>query len=145
MNCLQVKLLHNDAILPIRATPGAAGYDIASVIDIAVPSRGQALVSTGLSFSLPEGVYGRIAPRSGLSWKQHCTVGAGVIDPDYRGEVKVLIQNLSENIIKLSKGERIAQLILERYEACPVCLVDQTSETNRGEGGFGSTGKTSIG
>lgn len=137
---MQVKLMNAYASVPYRASQGAAGYDIAASENTEIPPAGQALVSTGLCIALPEGTYGRLAPRSGLSWKTHCTVGAGVIDQDYRGEVKVLIQNLSNAPLFLNRGQRVAQLIVEAYQTPDIVIVDQLYDTRRGKRGFGSTG-----
>ncbi len=84
---MQVKRLSADAVLPVRGSALAAGYDLASAIDVVVPARGKAIVKTDLAVVIPEGCYGRVAPRSGLAWKNHIDVGAGVIDADYRGNV----------------------------------------------------------
>ena len=83
--------------------------------DTTVPARGKALVATGLAMQIPSGNYGRIAPRSGLAWKHMIDVGAGVIDSDYRGEVKVLLFNLSNVDFEVKDGDRIAQLIVEKF------------------------------
>jgi dUTP pyrophosphatase len=137
---LRVKRLSENAVLPVQGSPLAAGYDLASAVDTVVPGRGKALVPTDLAIALPEGVYGRVAPRSGLAWKKHIDVGAGVIDRDYRGNVGVVLFNHGEEDLKVGRGDRIAQLILERYETAQVQEVEDLEETDRGEGGFGSTG-----
>jgi dUTP pyrophosphatase len=90
---LLVKKLDPAAILPKKGSPGAAGYDICANEDTVVPAHGKAKISTGLSWMCPPNTYGRIAPRSGLSWKNSISVGAGVIDEDYRGEVCVILFN----------------------------------------------------
>jgi len=138
---MEVKLLTDNAVVPTLGSSGAAGFDIYSnqIIDVSPDSR--ELVSTGISIKLPFGVYGRIAPRSGLAVKHGIHVGAGVIDRDYRGEIKVLLFNLSKNVFSINPGDRIAQLICEHYETPPIKLVDELDETDRGSGGFGSTGK----
>ena len=105
-----------------------------------VPARGKALISTGLSMSIPAGNYGRIAPRSGLAAKHMIDVGAGVIDADYRGEVKVLLFNLSDVDFTVKAEDRIAQIIIEKYTPCELVEVDELPDTVRGAGGFGSTG-----
>ena len=137
---LLVKKLHADAVVPSRGSEGAAGYDLASVVDIVVPSMGRVAVSTGLSIRVPEGTYGRIAPRSGLAYKYGIDVLAGVIDEDYRGEVKVILYNTSERDFIIKKGDRIAQLVLEKIVTPDVALVLELEDTSRGAGGFGSTG-----
>eukprot|EP01084_Bolivina_argentea_P049645 91302_1 len=93
--------------------------------------------------AIPLGCYGRISPRSGLAWKHHIDIGAGVIDADYRGNVGVVMFNLSDKDFNVTKGMRIAQLILERYEhRTEIKEVDDLDETIRGSGGYGSTGLT---
>lgn len=89
---------------------------------------------------MPEGTYGRVAPRSGLAWKNFIDVGAGVIDQDYRGNVGVILFNHSDTPFEIKKGDRIAQLILERIVHPVVVEADTLSDTDRGAGGFGSTG-----
>ena len=105
-----------------------------------VPARGKALIGTGLAFAIPTGNYGRIAPRSGLAAKNSIDVGAGVIDSDYRGEVKVLLFNLSDVDFTINEGDRCAQMIIEKYTMTQLEEVQDLSDTARGEGGFGSTG-----
>lgn len=135
---LKIKLLNENAITPKRGSEGAAGYDLFSSEDIEVGPHSQAIIPTGISIQMPHGVYGRIAPRSGLSVK-HTIVSAGVIDPDYRGEIKVVFFNLSEYPIRLEIGNRVAQLILENFTIAPI-LVTDLSSTERSGAGFGSTG-----
>lgn len=143
MEKLLVKKLYPDAILPRRQTLESVGYDLCTYEDYIIPAYGRQLIDTGLSFTVPEGTYGQIAPRSGLSCKG-THVGAGVIDRDYTGHVKVLLFNLNtSDEIRISKGDRIAQLILKRVSTCQVEEVEElvsSSSSNRGEGGFGSTG-----
>ena len=105
---LQVKKLVTNARIPILGSPFAAGYDLHAISTATVPARGKVLVGTGLAFGIPEGNYGRIAPRSGLAAKHSIDVGAGVIDSDYRGEVKVLLFNLSDTDFAIAEGDRIA-------------------------------------
>ena len=135
-----VKRLRPDAALPARADPGAAGYDVRAAEPFVVPARGKALVSTGLSATAPEGTYIRVAPRSGLAWKHSIDVGAGVIDRSYTGEIKVVLFNYSEVSFHGHKGERIAQLIVEKIETPEIVETDEIGESERGSGGFGSTG-----
>lgn len=94
-----------------------------------------------MSISVPPGTYGRIAPRSSLAWKNSLHVGAGVIDADYRGNVGVVLFNLSNEDFGIKQGDRIAQLILEKIVLAEVCEVSDLDETKRGSGGFGSTGQ----
>jgi dUTP pyrophosphatase len=141
---MEVVLLKPAARIPRRQTPGAAGYDLHASENICIYPGKRALVSTGLAIALPHGVYGRIAPRSSLAVKSGIQVGAGVIDADYRGEIKVLLFNHSKNHqFQVNEGDRIAQLICEKYETPEIIQffrIDDLSKTDRGEGGFGSTG-----
>jgi dUTP pyrophosphatase len=101
------------------------------------------LVCTGLVMELPEGLECQVRPRSGLALKHGVTLpnSPGTIDPDYRGEIRVIMQNLGPEPVTLVRGERIAQLVFARFEAPEVLEVDTVSETARGRGGFGSTGR----
>ena len=138
---LKVKKLGKTAILPKRANDSDAGYDISSDQSLTIPPRSKALVLTGLSISVPPGTYGRVAPRSGLAVNHSIDVGAGVIDAGYRGEVKVLLFNHDpQQSFKINRGDRIAQLILECIQTPDVVECDDLDETERGSGGFGSTG-----
>ena len=138
---LKVKKLVSTATLPVRGSREAAGYDIHSSEGYVILPGHRAVVSTGLSFELPLNVYGRIAPRSGLAVKHGLHVGAGVIDRDYTGEVKVVLFNHdAKNAFIIKSGYRIAQLILERFETPEVEEVDSIAESDRGVEGFGSTG-----
>ena len=98
------------------------------------------MISTSLAIAVPEGTYGRVAPRSGLASKSFIDTGAGVIDADYRGEVKVLLFNFSDQEFHVQKGDRVAQLVLERIYTPEVMEVEDLEESVRGAGGFGSTG-----
>lgn len=139
-NVLQVKKMVADAVLPKRQTTGSAGFDICSVESYSIPPHGRQLIETGLSFTVPIGTYGQIAPRSGMSCKG-THVGAGVIDRDYTGPVKVLMFNLnSEESIEVNPGDRVAQLILKHISLSDVIEVSELELTCRGESGFGSTG-----
>ena len=141
---LQIKKLQPDALVPKQGSQFAAGFDLYAYGEkTVVPARGKACISTGIAMAIPLGNYGRIAPRSGLAAKNSIDVGAGVIDADYRGEVKVLLFNLSDVDFEVKAGDRIAQLIIEKYTPTQIMEVEELSETNRGEGGFGSTGVSS--
>ncbi|KAL4938109.1 dUTPase-like protein [Aspergillus oleicola] len=137
---LQVKKLTPTARAPTRGSAFAAGYDLYASKEITIPAKGKALVDTGLAVAVPEGTYGRVAPRSGLASKNFIDVGAGVIDADYRGEVKVLLFNFSDSDFKIQDGDRVAQLVLERIFTPEVVVVEELAESVRGAGGFGSTG-----
>jgi len=137
----RVKFLSANAQMPIRGSKQAAGFDLFAAKDMIVPARGKALIPTDLSIAVPKGTYGRIAPRSSLAWKNHIDVGAGVVDRDYRGPVGVVLFNHGPEDFAVKWGDRIAQIVLEKIntEAEPV-RVESLDDTERGEGGFGSTG-----
>jgi len=137
---LYVKKLSSQAILPVRGSREAAGYDLSSAVQAVVPARGRKLIATDLAIAVPPGTYGRVAPRSGLALKKGIDVGAGVIDADYRGSVGVILFNHSDDEFRIEPGDRIAQLILERIVTPPILEVEDLDATSRGEGGFGSTG-----
>ncbi|ACO63581.1 deoxyuridine 5'-triphosphate nucleotidohydrolase [Micromonas commoda] len=137
---LRVKKISEHATLPVRGSDGAAGYDLASAYDYVVPARGKELVKTDLSIAIPKDTYARIAPRSGLAWKHFIDTGAGVVDYDYRGNVGVILFNHGEKDFEVKKGDRVAQLILERITTPEVLEVEDLDATDRGAGGFGSTG-----
>lgn len=142
MTALRVKRLSENAVLPSRGSSLAAGYDLASAEDVLIPARGKAIAKTDLALAIPLGHYGRIAPRSGFSWKKHADIGAGVIDGDFRGNVGIVIFNHSDEDISVSRGDRVAQLILEKIST-PAVVEGGLGDTVRGEGGFGSTGMAS--
>jgi dUTP pyrophosphatase len=130
------------ATIPLRADNGCAGYDLTSIEDTSVLPGERKLVSTGLIIQIPNNTYARISPRSGLSCKG-IDIGAGVVDSTYRGIVKVLFINNSLSTYEIKVGNRIAQLILERIETPEITKVNNKEEllqTERNEGGFGSTG-----
>jgi dUTP pyrophosphatase len=132
-----------DLPLPERATEHAAGYDVRSAEESVTLQPGEIrLVGTGLVMELPEGVECQVRPRSGLALRHGVTLpnSPGTIDPDYRGELRVIMQNLGPEPVTLARGERIAQLVFARFETPSVELVDELSSSRRGEGGFGSTG-----
>ena len=137
---LRIKKLDPKAFLPAKGSEHAAGYDLFSIEAVTIPAKQKALISTGIAMQIPIGNYGRVAPRSGLAAKNFIDVGAGVIDADYRGEVKVLLFNFSEVDFQINVGDRIAQLIIEKYTRTDIEEVDTLDDTVRGEGGFGSTG-----
>jgi dUTP pyrophosphatase len=139
-NFLQVKLLSENATMPSKGSEFSAGFDLSSAEDTIIKSKQRGLVKTDLSIACPPNTYARIAPRSGLAVKKGIDVGAGVVDADYRGPVGVVLFNFGEEDFVVSKGDRIAQLILEEISMVPAVQVEELTETARGEGGFGSTG-----
>ena len=142
-NLFLIKPLTETAKIPTLGSENAAGYDLYADTpedDIIVPTKGKAIIPTGLSMSLPLNYYGRIAPRSGLAWKKFIDVGAGVIDRDYRGLVGVVLFNFSDEDFIVKHGDRIAQMILTSYVTPVPTITDTLPDTDRGSGGYGSTG-----
>lgn len=144
---MQVKIINRSGHeLPAYATILSAGMDLRAAIteDIILSPMQRVLVSTGLFIALPEGYEAQIRPRSGLAFKYGITVlnSPGTIDADYRGEIKVLLVNLSDTAFTIKNGERIAQMVIARYETINWDLTDTLDESVRGTGGFGSTGKS---
>jgi dUTP pyrophosphatase len=137
---LQIKRLTLDATLPTRASPGSVGYDLYSLNDLCIEPNSRDIVSTGVCATIPMGCYGRIAPRSGLTVKYGIHVGAGVIDPDYTGELKVCLFNLGSVPFEIKKGDKIAQLILEKCLTPLIEEVNELQKTMRANRGFGSSG-----
>lgn len=134
-----------DLPLPSRATPHAAGYDVRSAEpDFELRPGEIRAVATGFVMELPPGIECQVRPRSGLAARSGVTLpnSPGTIDPDYRGEVRVLLQNGGPVGVTIRRGERIAQLVFARFEAPGIVEVEELSETHRGEGGFGSTGRS---
>jgi dUTP pyrophosphatase len=133
-----------DLPLPERATPHAAGYDVRSAEGPVTLAPGEIrLVGTGLAMELPEGVECQVRPRSGLALRHGLTLpnSPATIDPDYRGEIRIILQNLGAETVTLERGERVAQLVFARFEAPEITAVVEVSTTARGDGGFGSTGR----
>lgn len=126
--------------LPGYAHPGDAGADLCASTDVVIPARGRLLVPTGLRIALPQGHVGLIWPRSGLAVKQGIDTGAGVIDSQYRGEIKILLFNHTDQDFAVKKGDRIAQLLIQKIQQVDFIPVDNLDDTSRGDQGFGSTG-----
>ncbi|XP_043841517.1 deoxyuridine 5'-triphosphate nucleotidohydrolase, mitochondrial isoform X2 [Dromiciops gliroides] len=138
---LRFARLSEHATAPSKGSARAAGYDLYSAYDYTIPAMEKALVKTDIQISLPPGCYGRVAPRSGLAAKHFIDVGAGVIDEDYRGNVGVVLFNFGKETFEVKKGDRIAQLICERVFYPELEEVQGLDDTERGSGGFGSTGQ----
>jgi dUTP pyrophosphatase len=133
-----------DLPLPARQTPGAAGYDVASAEpDFLLAPGERRAVATGLAMELPEGVECQVRPRSGLALRHGITLPntPATIDPDYRGELKVILWNAGPEPVAVPRGTRIAQLVFARFETPAMVEAPALSESARGEGGFGSTGR----
>ncbi|MCW5937647.1 MAG: dUTP diphosphatase [Fimbriimonadaceae bacterium] len=135
-------LLEPGAAAPEYATEGAAGLDLRSNEGVELQPLERRLVGTGVRIALPPGYEGQVRPRSGLAMRLGLSMvnAPGTIDSDYRGEIKVILINLGSDPIRLEKGERIAQLVVARYERANLVVVPELSESARGAGGFGSTG-----
>ena len=152
---LKVKRLTDTAVLPVKAHQSDAGFDICADEDLVINAGETVTVSTGLSIAIPEGYYGRLKGRSGLTAKTALRVQEGTIDASYRGEVKVICELRALTAHKepgrwtvimrsgsypIKRGERIAQLIIQPLPNVEVLEVDELDDTDRGDGGFGSTG-----
>lgn len=138
-----LKVVKNDGTIPAYQTEDSAGMDLHSTESKNIMPMERALISTGLKMEIPRGYEGQVRPRSGLAWKHGITVlnSPGTIDSDYRGELKVMLINLSLEPYKIEVGERVAQLVIAPYEKVAIEDVAALSDTVRGGGGFGSTGK----
>jgi dUTP pyrophosphatase len=139
MNTIQLKKLNDLATIPSKGSGHSAGYDLSSIEEYVLMPMERKLFKTGISIVIPNGMYGRIAPRSGLAFKDGIDTMAGVIDEDYRGEIGVLLINLGTIKKQIKIGDKIAQLIIEFYIQAIFEEVAELNETDRGEGGFGST------
>lgn len=151
---LRVKRLTDTATIPTYGSNGAAGLDLYADLAgretvLGIEPGERMLIKTGISIAIPRGHYARIAPRSGLAFKNGIDVLAGVVDEDYRGEVGVILYNTTQKDrsgayqqpFAINHGDRIAQLIIEKYTPCLPVEVDSLDDTSRGVAGFGSTGK----
>jgi dUTP pyrophosphatase len=129
-------------VVPQRNSPEACGYDLkCNEYTVTLEPKECKLIKTGTFVEIPKGYYGKIESRSSIAWKQNCHVGAGVIDSDYRGEVMVLLRNDSDKTVIFTKNDRIAQLIILKHEIVLFISTDKLNETERNDGGFGSTGR----
>jgi dUTP pyrophosphatase len=139
---LKVVKLDKDARIPVRSNPTDAGADLFSTEATMIHPGERKTVGTGISMEIPEGLYGRVAPRSGLAAKHGVDVLAGVVDSSYRGEIKVVLLNTDKhNTFHVEKGDRIAQIIIESHFNLPFVECENLGDSIRGSGGFGSTGK----
>ena len=140
---LKVKKLNTKAQIPAYQTVEAAGFDLHSTEEVVIAPNERKLIGTGLAFDIPNGYEIQIRPRSGLAYKHGITVlnTPGTIDSDYRGEIKVLLINHSTESFEIKVGERIAQAVIKEVIQATFEEVEELSETLRGAGGFGSTGK----
>ncbi|CAJ1049368.1 deoxyuridine 5'-triphosphate nucleotidohydrolase%2C mitochondrial isoform X3 [Xyrichtys novacula] len=137
---LRFAKLSEHATTPTRGSAKAAGYDLYSAYDYTIGPLDKAIVKTDIQIAVPHGCYGRVAPRSGLAVKNFIDVGAGVVDEDYRGNVGVVLFNFGKEAFEVKKGDRVAQLVCERICYPDLEELETLDETERGAGGFGSTG-----
>ena len=139
---LDVKLLHPGAQAPARTRPGDAGYDLRCVEAFTLAPGERRVVPTGVAIALPDGVAGLVVPRSGLAARHGISVvnGPGLVDPNYRGELRVVLVNLGEHPFEARPGDRIAQLLLVPFVAPALRVVDELPGSERGADGFGSSG-----
>ena len=143
---MKIKIVNTSANpLPVYKTPLSAGLDLTAVLkeSILLKPLERALVKTGLFMELPAGYEAQVRPRSGMALKQGISVlnSPGTIDADYRGEIGVILVNLSNESVEIKNGGRIAQLVIAKHETTEWLEVENLDETERGKGGFGSTGK----
>lgn len=143
---MKVKLINkSNNPMPAYATKNSAGLDLRANLDnpVTLDTLERTLIPTGLYMELPEGYEAQLRPRSGLALKQGITLlnSPGTIDADYRGEIGVIVVNLSKNPVNIAHGERICQMVITKYEHVNIQEVDEISDTARGAGGFGHTGK----
>ena len=142
---IKIKKLHEDSIIPTRGSEYAAGYDLYAATDgpVRIPAHRTILVGTGLSMALPQGTFLGVYPRSGLACKQGLRPAncVGVVDSDYRGEIMVPLHNHSNQTATIEPKERIAQMVITPFLTAQYTVVEELSDTVRGESGFGSTGR----
>jgi dUTP pyrophosphatase len=139
---LKIKLINKDALLPFQANPGDAGLDLFSVEEKMIKSGEAELISTGIIIELPEGTEAQVRPRSGLALRHSVTLlnSPGTIDEGYRGEIKVILINHGKEDFKVEKQMRIAQMVIAPVARVNIIQVEEVSNSERGEGGFGSSG-----
>merc|ERR1711951_13681 len=137
---LRFAKLSEHAMAPSKGSKLAAGYDLHSAYDYEIAAHGKVIAKTDLQIRVPDGTYGRIAPRSGLAAKHFIDIGAGVVDQDYTGNVGVVMFNHNDVPFVIKKGDRVAQLVCEKISYPELEEVQSLENTERGEGGFGSTG-----
>jgi dUTP pyrophosphatase len=140
-NWINIKKLSSSATIPTRTNSNDAGLDLYSDESVTLLPNSSTLVNTGIAMAIPEGFAGLIWDRSGMAVKNSVHRFAGVIDSGYRGPIKVCLYNFSDTVVEVKRGHRIAQLIIQEIPNFVVQEVDDLDSTERGDGGFGSTGK----
>lgn len=136
---LKVKLLEPDAKAPFRTSTEAAGLDVHTYETVTIPIGEQVKIPTKIAIELPKGYHGQLHVRSSLASKHQACIETGIIDSDYRGEIFILLSNNGNNDITITKGDRIAQLIIVKDPEVEIIQTDELSTTERAAGGFGST------
>ena len=139
LEILQVVKITDKATLPSKAYRNSAGHDLYSAYDYKIPAQGKEKIMTDIRVKVPEGTYGRIAPRSGMAMQNHISIGAGVVDEDYTGNLSIVVFNLSNSEFDIKAGDSVAQLICEKIAHPTLIEVTSLTQTERGEKGFGSS------
>ena len=139
LEILQVVKITDKATLPSKAYRNSAGHDLYSAYDYKIPAQGKKKIMTDIRVKVPEGTYGRIAPRSGPAMQNHISIGAGVVDEDYTGNLSIVVFNLSNSEFDIKAGDSVAQLICEKIALPTLIEVTSLTQTERGERGFGSS------
>jgi dUTP pyrophosphatase len=144
MSDFPVLIVCDDEFAPTYANPGDAGADLRSRVDGVVPARGRATFPTGIAIALPDGYVALVHPRSGLAAKHGVTVmnAPGTVDAAYRGEVAVILYNSSDVEFEVKRGDRIAQVVFQKFETAKFVRVEELPDSHRGTGGFGSSGRS---
>ena len=140
---MNIKLMNENAVIPTKGSKYAAGLDLYSTDDYCIWTGDTIMIDTGIAVEIPKGYFGAVFARSGLATKRNLALanGVGVVDCDYRNTIKVPLHNLGQGRQWIKKGDRIAQLVIVSYVPVDLEIVDELSETERGMGGFGSTGR----
>ena len=139
LEILQVVKITDKATFPSKAYRNSAGHDLYSAYDYKIPPQGKEKIMTDIRVKVPEGTYGRIAPRSGPAMQNHISIGAGVVDEDYTGNLSIVVFNLSNSEFDIKAGDSVAQLICEKIAHPTLFEVTSLAQTERGEKGFGSS------
>ncbi len=137
---LKIKKLNTGAILPTRAHHDDAGLDLYSIEEIKIASGERVVIATGLAFAVPSGYVGLVWDKSGVALNLGLTCLAGVLDAQYRGELKIVVLNVGPETVEIKSGQKVAQLLIQKIELPEVVEVDDLTVTDRDGGGFGSTG-----
>lgn len=138
---VQIQRIHPEAKMPVLAYKGDAGMDIFAAEELEIRPGERAAIKTGLKLAIPEGYAGFVWDKSGLALRHHLKTMAGVIDSNYRGELMVVLTNMGKEVYQVEKGSKIAQLVIAPIASFKIVEADIQDETDRGEGGFGSSGK----